>query len=291
MKHQHIVILCGGEGKRLWPLATPEHPKQFLQWTEATTLFDETVNRIKPFLDAGAQLHVVTQKKYRHFFSAYENKITTFFEEDASCNTGPALLYALQGIIEQDFEAYVTFMPADHYVKSVDLFVDLFALFLAFLEKEDALCMMGVKPTYAATEYGYIEMDQQESLFKKVKQFYEKPSKNQAEILIKNSAMLWNIGIYGGKASVFLEEFLVHAPMLVDEMKLYKENKISYNRLTHISFDYAVAEKSEKLNVLPFAFEWSDVGSLDVFLSLSPLSSLYKDKNEVYFEKIKEYDV
>jgi mannose-1-phosphate guanylyltransferase len=287
MKHQHIVILCGGEGKRLWPLAKPEHPKQFLQWTENTTLFDETVNRIQPFLDAGAQLHVVTQKKYRHFFSAYENKITTFFEEDMSRNTAPAILYALDGIIEQDFEACVTFMPADHYVKSTDLFVESFALFLAFLEKEDALCMMGVKPTYAATEYGYIEMDEHEAEFKKVKQFYEKPSKNRAEILIQNPAMLWNIGIYGSKATVFLEEFLAHAPLLVDEMKLYKENKISYNELTHISFDYAVAEKSQRLKVLPFKSEWSDVGSLDVFLNLSPSALLYKAREKVYFEGLK----
>ncbi len=281
MKHQHIVILCGGEGKRLWPLATPEHPKQFLQWTATTTLFDETVLRIQPFLDAGAKLHVVTQKKYRHFFSEYENKITTFFEEDASRNTAPAILYALQGIIERDFEACVTFMPADHYVKDFDVFVESFKYFVSFLEKEDVLCMIGVKPTFAATEYGYIEIDQQEALFKKVKQFYEKPSKNSAELFFKNSSMLWNIGMYGGKATVFLKEFLKHAPQLVDEMKLYRESKIYYEKLTHISFDYAIAEKSDKLTVLPLEFEWSDVGSLDVFLKLAPYAIFYKNRTEV----------
>ena len=26
-----IMLLCGGKGKRLWPLSTPEMPKQFLK--------------------------------------------------------------------------------------------------------------------------------------------------------------------------------------------------------------------------------------------------------------------
>jgi mannose-1-phosphate guanylyltransferase/mannose-6-phosphate isomerase len=287
MNHQHIVILCGGEGKRLWPLATPEHPKQFLQWTETTTLFDETVLRIQPFLDAGAQLHVVTNKKYRHFFSTYQNRVTTFFEEEAACNTAPAMLYALYGILEQDPEACVTFIPADHYVATPDLFRSAFSLFLKTIETSEKLCTMGITPTHPATEYGYIEINQGQENFKTVKRFYEKPTLDRAHLFIQNPAMLWNIGIYGGKASTFLEQYQAHAPVLIDEMNLYKKNMISYNQITHISFDYAVAEKSNKLIVLPLKSEWSDVGSLEVFLRLSPSALFYKNKEKVYFESIK----
>ena len=28
--HTHVVIMAGGIGSRLWPLSTPEHPKQFI---------------------------------------------------------------------------------------------------------------------------------------------------------------------------------------------------------------------------------------------------------------------
>ena len=267
MQH-HFVILCGGQGTRLWPLATPEHPKQFLQWTENTTLFDETVIRIQPFLDAGAKLHVVTHKKYRHFFSQYEQAVTTFFEEDDSRNTAPAILYALQGIISQDPEASVVFMPADHYIADKDLFIETIELFLQTIEKSDALCAMGVKPTSASTEYGYIEAEEMQSMVKKVKRFYEKPDKERAQLFIEKPSMFWNTGIYGAKATVLLDLFEKYAPDLLNQMSLYQNGTIDYKDISKISFDCAVTEKVNDMLVIESKYQWSDVGSLDVFLSL-----------------------
>ena len=278
MKQHHFVILSGGEGTRLWPLATPEHPKQFLQWTESTTLFDETVIRIQPFLDAGAMLHVVTNKKYRHFFSQYENLITTFFEEDSSQNTAPAILYALQGVLSQDPEASVTFMPADHFIANKDLFIETTKLFLQTIEKSDALCTMGVKPTSASTEYGYIEAEEMQSMVKKVKRFYEKPDKERAQLFIENRSMFWNTGIYGAKVTVFLDLFEKYAPDLLSQMSLYKSGTIDYKDITKISFDCAVAEKASEMLVVESKYQWSDVGSLDVFLSLVPFFDYYIKK-------------
>src|SRR6478609_5699611 len=40
------VILSGGSGTRLWPLSTPERPKQFLPLTGECSLFKETLARV-----------------------------------------------------------------------------------------------------------------------------------------------------------------------------------------------------------------------------------------------------
>src|SRR5690242_2123743 len=40
------VILSGGEGKRLWPLSTPERPKQFLALTGPQSLLQQTALRL-----------------------------------------------------------------------------------------------------------------------------------------------------------------------------------------------------------------------------------------------------
>jgi mannose-1-phosphate guanylyltransferase/mannose-1-phosphate guanylyltransferase/mannose-6-phosphate isomerase len=40
------VILSGGSGTRLWPLSTPEKPKQFLPLVSERTLFQETLSRL-----------------------------------------------------------------------------------------------------------------------------------------------------------------------------------------------------------------------------------------------------
>lgn len=41
----HPVILCGGSGTRLWPLSTPEMPKQFKALTSEKSMIEETADR------------------------------------------------------------------------------------------------------------------------------------------------------------------------------------------------------------------------------------------------------
>jgi mannose-1-phosphate guanylyltransferase len=40
------VILSGGEGRRLWPLSSPDRPKQFLSLAGNETLLQQTVRRL-----------------------------------------------------------------------------------------------------------------------------------------------------------------------------------------------------------------------------------------------------
>ncbi len=41
------VILCGGEGKRLWPASTTDQPKQLAAILGDETLLDRTVARLR----------------------------------------------------------------------------------------------------------------------------------------------------------------------------------------------------------------------------------------------------
>ena len=40
------VILAGGGGTRLWPLSTPEKPKQFQKLVSDKTMLEDTVERL-----------------------------------------------------------------------------------------------------------------------------------------------------------------------------------------------------------------------------------------------------
>ena len=44
------VILAGGQGTRLWPLSRSARPKQFIDLVGETSLFQQTLERVK---DAG----------------------------------------------------------------------------------------------------------------------------------------------------------------------------------------------------------------------------------------------
>jgi len=88
----------------------------------------------------------------------------------------------------------------------------------------------------------------------------------KAEQYLKAGNTLWNGGYFCGKAATFIELFKEHAPWLYEQVEDYFAGKISYDRLTKISFDNAVMECVETAYVLPLHITWSDIGNLETFL-------------------------
>ena len=76
-------------------------------------------------------------------------------------------------------------------------------------------------------------------------------------------------GIYVGKASIFIEEFRRHLPeihqKLVSGFDAYLN---SYSELPEVSLDYGIAEKSERMAVVPADFGWCDLGSWNALAEL-----------------------
>ena len=80
--------------------------------------------------------------------------------------------------------------------------------------------------------------------------------------------MLWNIGMFCGKVSVFMREFKQEVPEIFEDISNYVRGEIAYDQVKAASIDYAVIEKSRSICVLPVSFSWCDVGNLEVFLMI-----------------------
>jgi mannose-1-phosphate guanylyltransferase len=50
LSQAYVVIMAGGRGERLWPLSTPERPKQFLGLFGNRTMLQQTVDRVLPLV-------------------------------------------------------------------------------------------------------------------------------------------------------------------------------------------------------------------------------------------------
>ncbi len=50
MSQTYVVIMAGGRGERLYPLSTPERPKQFLNLFGERTMLQQTVDRVLPLV-------------------------------------------------------------------------------------------------------------------------------------------------------------------------------------------------------------------------------------------------
>ena len=83
----------------------------------------------------------------------------------------------------------------------------------------------------------------------------KKPTADVAEEYIKRGA-LWNGGVFAYKLKYVLEK--AHELIKFTD---YQDLFDKYETLTKISFDYAVVEKEDKIQVQRFAGQWKDLGT------------------------------
>lgn len=279
------VILSGGGGTRLWPLSTPNSPKQFLRLFGDNSLFQNTIKRgedkakfTAPMIVGSAKHQNITQEQLAEI-GVNDAKIIL---EPAARNTAPAI--ALAALCCAD-DALMLVMPSDHLIGKEDVFLD--AIERAKSAAMDGyLITFGIAPTKPETGYGYIKRGEELLGFNgahAVPAFTEKPELNVAQQMLDDGNFLWNAGIFLFRADTFLDALNRHAPDIVTAAQKSLENKSgniilpdqkAFEASPSDSIDYAVMEKADKVAVVPVAPDWSDVGSWD------SIAELHEAQNE-----------
>lgn len=269
---RYLIILCGGSGERLWPLSRRSRPKQLVPFGGGKTLLEQTIERISPLATSVAQIGLVTTENYQALIEqTVGSTVGTVWSEPVARNTAPALLRVAYEIAQINPDAVIAFLPADHFIPHADQFNQALEQACAVAAAHDVIVTLGVKPTYVATGYGYIQAEPSDQPWAPVQQFHEKPTVEKATEYIAVGNVSWNIGIFVGTAGRFCREAERWAPELYQGIKDFCEGIARYESLPSISFDYAIAEKSDRMVVIPCDFEWNDIGNLAVFLELAAL--------------------
>ena len=121
----HAVILAGGGGTRLWPLSRTQCPKQFLPLLGQHTLLQQTVLRLGDLIPSerwwfvtGAEQAPLVRSQLAALSDVNGEKIHVL-TEPASRNTAAAIGLAALYIQQQDPEAVLVVLPADHWIQRV----------------------------------------------------------------------------------------------------------------------------------------------------------------------------
>lgn len=256
----NIVLLSGGSGKRLWPLSNDVRSKQFIKiFKQEDGSYESMVQRVYrqiKKIDSDATVTIATSKTQ---VSAIHNQLgegVGISVEPCRRDTFPAIALAtayLVDVAKINPEESVVVCPVDPYVQD-DYFIALKNLSDQADKGEANLVLMGIEPTYPSEKYGYIIPVSAEHT-SMVSEFKEKPSEEVAKKYIEQGA-LWNGGVFAYKLKYVME--IAHK--LIDFVD-YQDLFDKYDTLTKISFDYAVVEKEEKIQVQRFAGEWKDLGT------------------------------
>lgn len=179
-------------------------------------------------------------------------------------DTAPAVAWSTFEIAKRYGEdTVVGFFPADPWIDDQLKFQETLRAAIQLASSEDAIATLGVKPSYPATGYGYIEQGEQTSTFDglpvyRVNRFTEKPDRQSAEKFLATGRFSWNSGMFIFRAGVVLKELRIHAPEII--IPLEEKGTAAYHQLPKTSIDYALMEKTKLAYVLPVDFGWDDLG-------------------------------
>ena len=270
------IILCGGNGTRLWPISRTLLPKQFVKLFDDKSLFQLTVERNIQLCDQ--QFIISNAEQYFLAVDQLEElkvKDSKFLLEPIGRNTAPAIALACFALDENEV---VLVSSSDHLIKNEKAYMEVLDKAKGLAETNN-LVTFGITAEYPEIGYGYIEADAED-----VKAFHEKPDLETAKKYVDAGNFYWNSGIFCFKAGVFLRELEQYSPEIYKTSKLAYDNakedstlRIAHEEMMAIpedSIDYAVMEKSSKVKVVAADIDWSDLGSFDALADEFP-----KDEN------------
>jgi len=266
-------ILCGGSGTRLWPTSRASMPKQYCDLF-GVNLFETTLLRFANapkfgVVSTSAQLPLI--QKFTPKSMAKTPRVQIL--EPTGRNTAPAIALAVRALQAAGNTADVIgIFPADHYIGDSRSFLTAVDK-AAKLAAEGSIVTLGIKPTYPATGYGYIETRHGPSSddSRVATRFHEKPDAGRAATYLESGSFFWNAGIFFARVDVLAKAFETHAKELWDGIGKIKDllapTKEEYSSIPSIAFDVAIMEKLPEHVCIPVDCGWSDVGSWDSLIS------------------------
>jgi mannose-1-phosphate guanylyltransferase len=217
-KNRCAVILAGGDGLRLRSFVQKLRgdwlPKQYVKFLGEHSLLEATLQRVRTLIPPTRQFVVVTES---HFdYAEVPQQLSNYPEVHVAAqpinrDTGLGLLLPLAHIYKIRPDSTVAVFPSDHFIVEEGLFLNHVDAAFGLVERDSTkIVLLGIAPTQAETDYGYIlPSDRWHNAFpfgaREVKRFIEKPDPILARKLVLRGGF-WNTMVMVFNLRTLLEQ-------------------------------------------------------------------------------------
>jgi mannose-1-phosphate guanylyltransferase len=278
---RYAMIMAGGSGTRLWPMSRNSKPKQLLPLIDGQSLLSIAAQRIQNLVPQ-ANRYICTAERDRAAIRAQIPWLDDahILGEPMGRDTVNAVALGAAVLSARDTNAVFAVLTSDHLIQPEAEFERAMELGFKLVEADPRrLVTFAVKPSFAATAYGYVEQSEPISGFPgafNVSQLIEKPSQARAEEYLAAGTFGWNSGMFVFNAKTVLNALERLKPEVATGMRQIGAAWATpaaratldriYPTLPKISVDYALMEPAVgdpalQVCVVPMSVSWRDVGS------------------------------
>jgi len=275
--------MCGGIGSRFWPYSRSSMPKQFIDFFgTGKSLLQMAVQRLEGIVPQ-ENIILITNERYADIIRHQLPELggDQLLLEPARRNTAPAIAWAAHHIRAINPDAKMMVAPSDHLIINVEKFRDSVVRAFEFIDTNNAVVTMGIKPSRPETGYGYIQAGNHVvGDFFAVKTFTEKPNLELAQVFLQSGEFFWNSGMFFWKVPTIIDALGKYCPEINN---VFEEGKSAigtsqemayinerFSSCPSISIDFAVMEKADNVFVETVDFGWSDLGTWSSLYENSP---------------------
>lgn len=273
------IIIAGGSGTRLWPLSTPDFPKQFLEVDDSgRSLLQKTYDRVKTVSD---KVYLVTseqisEESLRQLPEIKDNVIIEPSRKGVANALYLGFRRLLKDGISKDEPVFVLW--GDHLIHAQRTFHETIDEALKAITSGASLVQFGIVPNHASNQLGYIKKGANagfgENIYE-IDSWKYQPDQETANAWYETGDYLWNAGYFMSSINYVMAEIERESPESYKEYTAIieadnTELESVYNAQEGAILDNVLSEKMKGAHAIACTFDWIDIGNFHDMHSISP---------------------